>query len=402
LKILFICHRFPYPPKRGGKIRPFNIIKHLSQQGHEVTVVSLARSREEEQEGQGLAPYCVRYLMERMSVGTAAFRMLVLIPSGTPSSMGYFYSPVLARRIRETLANGSFDLVFVHCAFAAQYVANIVGIAKLLDFGDMDSQKWLAYAKFRNRLLATGYWLEGIKLQRQEKMLAREFDLCTCTTQAELETLNDYRTGARTGWFPNGVDSEYFTPTETPYDPNTICFIGRMDYYPNQQAVTFFARCVLPLIREHRPRARFLIIGARPSWAVRKLQRLPGVVVTGSVPDVRPLVWGSALSVAPLTIARGTQNKILESMAMGVPVVASTEASRGVDAAPGKHLLTASSPETYRDAVLNLMEDTSMRARFAEAGRKRVLERHSWVASLKKLDVLIAECIDAHDASRQN
>jgi hypothetical protein len=402
LKILFICHRFPYPPKRGGKIRPFNIIKHLSHHGHEVTVASLARSREEEQEGQGLAPYCARYLMERMSAGAAAFRMLVLIPTGTPSSMGYFYSPALARRIREALENTRFDLVFVHCAFAAQYVVKVRGIPKLLDFGDMDSQKWLAYAKFRKLPLAAGYWLEGRKLQRAEMVLARSFDFCTCTTQAELETLEGYGTGIRSGWFPNGVDSEYFTPTDTPYDPNTICFTGRMGYYPNQQAVTFFSRQVLPLIRERHPQARFLIVGAQPSRAVLRLQRLPGVVVTGSVADVRPLVLESALTVAPLAIARGTQNKILESLAMGVPVVASKEASRGVDAVPGGHLLTASSPETYRDAVLNLMEDTSMRARFAQAGRKRVLERHSWAASLKTLDALIAECIDARAASRRN
>jgi sugar transferase (PEP-CTERM/EpsH1 system associated) len=399
---MFICHRFPYPPKRGGKIRPFNIINHLSQRGHEVTVASLARSHEEEQEGQGLAPYCACYLMERMSAGAAAFRMLLRIPSGTPSSMGYFYSPVLARRIREALENTRFDLVFVHCAFAAQYVAKVQGIPKLLDFGDMDSQKWLTYAKFRQLPLAAGYWLEGRKLQRAEMALARSFDYSTCTTRAELETLEGYCTGARTGWFPNGVDSEYFTPTDTPYDPNTVCFIGRMDYYPNQQAVTFFSRHVLPLIRERQPQARFWIVGAQPSRAVLKLQRAPGVVVTSSVADVRPLVLRSALTVAPLRIARGTQNKILESMAMGVPVVASKEASRGVDAVPGKHLLTATSPETYRDAVLHIMDNTSMRARFAQAGRKRVLERHSWAASLKKLDALIAECIDAHDAARRN
>jgi sugar transferase (PEP-CTERM/EpsH1 system associated) len=314
--------------------------------------------------------------------------------------MAYFYSPRLAHRIREVLANGGIDLVFVHCAFAAQYVAQARDIAKLLDFGDMDSQKWLTYTRFRKFPLAAGYWLEGVKLRRLETRLARSFDYCTCTTQAELEMLDAYNTGARTGWFPNGVDTEFFAPTDTPYDPDTICFIGRMDYYPNQQAVAFFARHVLPLIREHRPHAKFLIVGAQPSRAVLKLQKLAGVTVTGSVADVRPLVLGSALTVAPLAIARGTQNKILESMAMGVPVVASEQASRGVDVVPGDHLLTGSSPQTYRDAVLKVMEDSSLRARLAHASRERVLAHHSWGTSLQKLDSLIAECMAVYTSRR--
>jgi sugar transferase (PEP-CTERM/EpsH1 system associated) len=400
LKILFICHRFPYPPQRGGKIRPFNIIKHLSQQGHELTVASLVRSREEEQEGQGLAPYCARYLMERISQPATAIRMLVRLPTPAPSSMAYFYSPMLAQRIREVFANGGFDLAFVHCAFAAQYVAQAWDVAKLLDFGDMDSQKWLTYARFRQFPLAAGYWLEGVKLRRLETRLARNFDYCTCTTQAELETLDAYNTGARMGWFPNGVDTEFFAPTDTPHDPDRICFVGRMDYYPNQQAVTFFARCVLPLIRERRPRAKFLIVGAQPPRSVLKLQNLAGVTVTGSVADVRPLALGSALTVAPLAIARGTQNKILESMAMGVPVVASEQASRGVDVVPGDHLLTASSPQTYRDAVLKVMEDSSLRACLAHASRERVLAHHSWGTSLQKLDSLIAECMAVYTSRR--
>jgi sugar transferase (PEP-CTERM/EpsH1 system associated) len=401
LKIFFICHRFPYPPKRGGKIRPFNIIKYLSERGHEVTVASLVRSRAEQEEGGGLEQHCARYLMEYISPAAATARMLLRLPTPTPSSMGYFYSPTLMSRIREELIRGRFDLVLVHCAFAAQYVARVRGIPKLLDFGDMDSQKWLAYAKFRRLPEAVGYWLEGRKLQRAEVVLARSFDFCTCTTRAELETLDGYCTGAPTGWFPNGVDNEYFKPTDAPYEADTICFIGRMDYYPNQQGVDFFCRHVLPIVQQRRRGVKFMIIGAQPSSEVMKLQRLPGVVVTGSVEDVRPFVLKSALSVAPLTIARGTQNKILESMAMGVPVVASEEASRGVDAIAGEHLLTATTPDAYAYAVLQIMQDPTWRARLAQAGRERVLACHSWSTSLRKLESLIAECMNVY-ASRRN
>jgi sugar transferase (PEP-CTERM/EpsH1 system associated) len=400
LKILFICHRFPYPPKRGGKIRPFNIIKHLSGQGHDVTVASLVRSNEEAREGEDIQNYCASYIMQRVGSVAATSRMVARLPSSLPSSMGYFYSPRLKARIDAVLGDVSFNLILVHCAFVAQYVDGVHRIPKILDFGDMDSQKWLDYSRTRRFPLSIGYYVEGVKLRRMERIFAKRFDYCTCTTRAELETLESYHAGARTDWFPNGVDSADFHPTEKPYDRDSICFVGRMDYYPNKQAMFFFCAHVLPLLRALRPEIKLLIVGADPSRAVSRLGRLPGVTVTGSVPDVRPFVHQSALTVAPLKIARGTQNKILESMAMGVPVVASDEASRGVDAVPGEHLLTASSPEGYRDAILSLMENPPLRARFSHAGRERVLARHSWWSSLRRLDALIVECMSAHTDRR--
>jgi len=393
MRILYACHRFPYPPKRGGKIRPFNMIRHLHEQGHEVTVASLVRSEAEAREGAGLAEHCTRFLMERVSSPAAAARMITRLPTAAPSSMGYFHSPRLARRVRELARTQSFDLAFAHCSSAAQYVQGLADVPKMLDFGDMDSQKWLIYAHTRRFPVTLGYWLEGTKLQRAEAALARAFDLCTCTTRAELETLTSYGTGVATGWFPNGVDSEYFQPATTPYEPDTICFIGRMDYYPNQEAVLRFCRETLPLLRVHRPGLRFDVVGADPSTAIRKLAELPGVRVTGSVPDVRPYAQRSALSIAPLAIARGTQNKVLESLALGVPVVTSSCAAGGVDAVPGEHLLVADTPTDTRDAVLSLLENPALRDRFARAGRERVLSHHSWAHSLRTFDRLIEQCL---------
>jgi sugar transferase (PEP-CTERM/EpsH1 system associated) len=304
------------------------MIKHLTSQGHDVTVASLVRSNEEAREGEGLGDYCAQYLMERVSNISAMTRTLVCLPSRTPSSMGYFDSPRLKRRISAVLKADRFDLIFVHCSSVAPYVEDVPGIPKMLDFGDMDSQKWLAYSKKRRFPLSVGYKIEGTKLQQAEMALATKFDYCTCTTRAELETLQSYNINVPTGWFPNGVDTEYFYPVEKRYDRNTICFIGRMDYYPNQQGMYFFCNRVMPLIRAEQPEAKLLIVGANPSRAVRRLGNLPGVTVLGSVPDVRPHLVKSALTVVPLKIARGTQNKILESMAMGVPVVASPQSTK--------------------------------------------------------------------------
>jgi hypothetical protein len=149
------------------------------------------------------------------------------------------------------------------------------------------------------------------------------------------------------------------------------------------------------MLRERRPALKLLIVGADPSPAVRQLDRLPGVTVTGSVADVRPYVTGSALTVAPLRIARGTQNKILEAMAMGVPVVASRIAAGGVDAIQGEHLLVAETPDGYRDAILSVLGDAAERARLSAGGRARVLSHHAWPNSMKRLDAIIERCLGA-------
>jgi glycosyltransferase involved in cell wall biosynthesis len=166
-----------------------------------------------------------------------------------------------------------------------------------------------------------------------------------------------------------------------------------MDYYPNQECMTDFCSNVLPLIRARRPETKLLIIGADPSRTVRKLADLPGVTVTGSVPDVRPYLRRSALMAAPLNIARGTQNKILEAMAAGVPVVASRVAAGGVDAVPNEHFLVASTPEEYAQAVLQILDHPAQRRQLSAAGRERMLSHHAWDRSMQRLDGIIDRCL---------
>ena len=391
MKILYVCHRFPYPPTRGGKIRPFNMIRHLSAQ-HEVTVCSLARSPQEAEEAKGIAPFCKRFEVARVDNRLQALRMVSRLPTSVPSSFGFFHSTALARKIDRLLATEAFDLIFVHCSSVAPYVSRHQGTPKILDFGDMDSQKWLDYARFKPFPVSVGYWLEGRKLVAEESRLARRFDLCTATTRAEWQTLDGYRTGTPTDWFPNGVDSEFFAPATEPYDPDTLSFVGRMDYYPNQECMFDFCESTWPRIRELRPAAKLLIVGADPSPAIRKLGELPGVEVTGSVADVRPFVRRSAAMVAPLNIARGTQNKILEAMAMGVPVITSEIAAGGVDAVAGEHFLVARNHAGFAAAALRLMADSGERARLAAAGRARMLSNHCWPRSLQRMDGIIEQC----------
>jgi len=370
------------------------MIRHLTEAGHQVTVCSLARSDAEAKEGKGIAPYCKQFKMGHVVNWVQVVRMVLRLPLSTPSSMGFFYSPELATHINALLAAERWDLIFVHCSSVAQYVAHVRGVPKILDFGDMDSQKWFEYANYKPFPLSLGYRLEGAKMLAAEKRLAKCFDLCTATTRAEWETLNSYGTGVASDWFPNGVDSTFFCPTDEPYDAQTISFIGRMDYYPNQEGMSRFCSQVWPQLKGQRPEMKLLIVGADPSPAMRKLGELPGVTVTGSVPDVRPYVRKSALMVAPLSIARGTQNKILEAMAMGVPVVTSSIAAGGVDAVAGEHFLVADSPDECAQAILRIVDSPAERNRLAVSGRQRMLSHHAWPHSMTRLDGIIDRVIN--------
>jgi sugar transferase (PEP-CTERM/EpsH1 system associated) len=392
MKILYVCHRFPFPPKRGGKIRPFNMIRHLSD-AHEVTVASLARSSAEAKEGEGITSHCAAYHVETVSAPVQWARMIATLPTPATASASYFHSGALAGTIRKLVREQRFDLIFVHCSSVAHYVSHVRDVPKILDYGDMDSQKWLEYARCKPFPLSLGYRYEGLKLLAEEKRLARHFDFCTATTRAEWETFKSYGVDTPSDWFPNGVDSQYFAPADENYDPDTISFVGRMDYYPNQECMFDFCQRTLPLLREVRPGIRLDIVGADPSPAVRRLGELPGVTVTGSVPDVRPYLRRAALAVAPLNIARGTQNKVLEAMASGVPVVTSRAAAGGVDAVDREHFLVCATPAEYRDACLRILGDSAERRRLAQAGRARMLSHHAWPSSMKRLDAIIERTV---------
>jgi hypothetical protein len=394
MRILYLCHRFPYPPNSGAKVRAFNTIRHLSRH-HEVVVATLEVEPGEAARGSDLAAHCARYFYEPLDPLATKLRMALSLLTPDPATMGAFYSPRLKRRVADELAGDGFDLVMFHSSSVVQYVDPDIDVPLFIDFVDMDSQKWLAYARHRGFPLNVGYRLEGTKLARAEVRMARRAALSTCATAAETESLQALGAGTPADWFPNGVDLDFFRPSTEPYEDDRLCFIGRMDYYPNAECMVDFCAHVLPLIRQRRPAVRLSIVGAEPTAAVRRLAELPGVDVTGTVDDVRPHVWRSAVTVAPLNIARGTQNKILESMAMGVPVVCSALAARGVDAVVGEHLLAAAGPSGYADAIVGLLEDAAARNRVAAAGRRRVETHHSWDVAMARLDGLIGRCFDA-------
>jgi sugar transferase (PEP-CTERM/EpsH1 system associated) len=390
MRILFLCHRLPYPPKRGGKIRPFNMIRHLARR-HEVTVATLARSAAELEEGRPLERFCQELHVARIApaAGWARFGLYGLSPA--PATFGYFYSPALDRTIAGLLDSRGFDVILVHCSSMGPYVARYPAYRKVMDFGDADSEKWLEYARRAPFPLSLAFRLEGRKVRRWERWLGEEFDACSVISPRERDALAGY-VRKPVHVIPNGVDLEYFRPQRPPgqgHHPRRLVFTGNMSYKPNVDAVRHLAAEILPRVRQRLPDVELYIVGMDPAPAVRRLADGRRIVVTGRVDDVRPYLESAAAAVAPLRLARGLQNKVLEAMAMRVPVVASPAAFQGIQAVADRDLLVAADPEAFSRAVLSLLRDPATRERYAAAGRACVEANHNWDRLLARLEQLL-------------
>lgn len=391
MRVLFLAHRFPYPPTFGSKVRAFNVIRHLARE-HEVTVLSLARSDEEAREAAGIAPFCHRHRVLRVNNLVQAAKIAATLPTPISASEAFFHSAALQREVQRELDGRGHDFIFAHCSAVGRYVEP-ADLPKLMDFCDVDSRKWQDYVDFKPWPLSLGYRWEASRMAAVERRTAGRFDRVTVATPGEVDALAEIGVVDRVDWFPNGVDADFFQPSGEPCDAELISFVGRMDYFPNVQCMVEFCARVWPALRRARPSLRLQIVGAAPTPAVLALGRIDGVSVTGAVPDVRPYVQRSALTIAPLKIARGTQNKILESMAMQVPVVASRVAARGVDAVIGEHLLAADAPQELTDTILGVLDAPAERARLAQAGRARVISHHAWPSAMRRLDGIIDACV---------
>ncbi len=390
MRILFLCHRLPYPPQRGGKIRPFNMIRHLGR-SHEVTVATLVRTADELVEGRELSRYCHDLHVARISpaAGWARFGLHTL--TRYPATFGYFYSPMLARTVRRLLATKDFNAVLVHCSSMGPYVADHRGCRKVMDFGDADSEKWFEYAKTGRFPLSLGFRLEGRKVMQYERWLGAQFDACSVNATRERDVLSRH-VYTPIYVLPNGVDLDYFRSRRSPgqgHAPRRLVFTGNMSYKPNVDAARYLVGDIVPRVRREVPDVELYIVGMDPTPAVRRLADGDRVVVTGRVDDVRPYFEAAAVALAPLRVARGLQNKVLEAMAMRVPVVASPAACQGINAAADQDLLVGADPEAFSQAVLTLLRDPAARERYAAAGRTCVEQNHSWDSLLSRLDDLL-------------
>lgn len=398
MNILFLCHRIPFPPNKGDKIRSFHEIKHLARE-HSLYLAFLVDDEGDLKHVAGLKDYCIDYRYDVINPQWQKIKSLPYLMTRTPLSVPYFYSARLQEQIDRLLDDVAFDAIVCFSSPMAEYVfrsrhydGSRCGNARLvMDFVDVDSDKWRMYAGFSRFPHGAVYRREWQRLEEYEKRVGEAFDWSVFVSDKEVELFRTYCPGARTMSIPNGVDTDYFGNIDASgATGKTVLFMGAMDYYPNEDAVAHFADDIWPLVRKELPDARFVIAGSKPGPRVTALAgRGENIDVTGFVPDMRPYLAEAGVFIAPFRIARGIQNKVLEAMAAGVPVVARPEAVQGVTGHNGS-IRVESEPASFARAVVECLRDGEARNTMIAEARRFVASHHDWGRNLRLLDGVLA------------
>jgi polysaccharide biosynthesis protein PslH len=392
--LLYLVHRIPYPPNKGDKVRSFNLLRQLAL-NHRVHLGCFVDRPEDMQYVARLKEWCVDLHAVRLQPQRARIASLYGLVSGEALSLPYYRSAALHRWVEATVASNGISDAVVFSGPMAQYL-DVPGLRRrVVDFCDVDSAKWTQYATGRRWPMSWLYRREGERLLAFERLAARRSDASVFVTESEAALFRRAAPEVADAVvaIQNGVDADYFSPAAAHDDPYpdggpVILFTGAMDYWPNVDAVCWFAQEVLPRILERHPDARFYIAGMNPAPEVRALAG-GHVFVTGMVADIRPWLAHADVVVAPLRVARGIQNKVLEAMAMGKAVVASTTCAAGLSAVSGRDLVTADGAEAFVHAVDALIADAPLRERTGALARECVLARYSWSAHFRHFDILL-------------
>jgi sugar transferase (PEP-CTERM/EpsH1 system associated) len=386
MELMFLAHRAPFPPDRGDKIRSYHVLRHLAASAR-VHLIAFA-----EDPADRIVPDDLRAQLASATIvprtkprGLAAVQALA---SGKPVSLTSFADPMMAQAVRRALAAEPIDSIYCFSGQMAQYLPADAS-RTIMDFVDVDSAKFVGFAHRGPLALRWLMRREARLLAAFERSIAARVRASLFVSDAEAQLFRDGAAHGEIRVVENGIDASVFDPAHvTPVDQAgpLIVFTGQMDYAPNIDAVTWFARAVLPSIRASVPGARFAIVGRAPTAAVKALAG-DAVIVTGAVPDVRGWLAAASVCVAPLQIARGIQNKVLEAMAMARPVIASREAAEGID--HGGLIRIADGAEAFANAVVALIQDPAAADALGAAARAQALARYDWHARLAPLNGLL-------------
>jgi len=387
--ILFLAHRIPYPPDRGDKIRGFHILRHLARRKR-VHLIAFADDPRDLKRKGGLDKIVAskQIFWRGKPRWWAAIQALV---RRQPVSIAAFEHLGVAEAVEAALARRAIDLIYVFSSQMAQYLPARHRARVIMDFVDMDSAKFAAYAKGGWGPSAMMMRREAGLLFQTERQIAARADASLFVSAAEAALFRERARAERVHVVENGIDTGFFDPAaefkRVEATGRLIVFTGQMDYRPNIEAVTWFAESVFPHLRLSHPDLRFAIVGRAPSEAVLALDKLPGVLVTGEVPDVRGWLAAASVAIAPLKLARGVQNKVLEAMAMARPVLVSSAAAEGID--HGDTIRVADSVADMSATIGAFLDAPEDAAALGQAARARVIERYGWDARLAALDALL-------------
>jgi len=392
MELLFLVHRLPVPPTKGERIRAFHQLRHLAQR-HTVDLACFTDDPDGARHLGDLSNLCREVHTEPLTRGRRLARTARALATGEAISLATFYSPTFAARTRAWQQERPYGAVIAFSGAMAPYLVAHPGRRLIMDLVDVDSAKWEQYAAEAHGPHRWLFAREARLVAAAERAIAAQVDCITLVSEPEAGLFRS-RGSSRCPVVSvaNGVDDRFLDTSWRPpaIKEPTLCFMGAMDYRPNVDAVVWFAREVLPRVRHAFPTVTLRVLGSRAASPLRRLARRGLVSLAGHVPDVLPELMAAHLFVAPLRIARGVQNKVLQALALGMPVVATPQALEGIDARPGYHLAVAAEAEPFARAVITYLRDPAKAWSAGAAARRHMARRYRWEQTLAPLDALVA------------
>lgn len=401
MRILFLASTLPYPPVDGWRIRTQHLLQALASE-HDVTLLAFQPPRDSSDAAAGLRRLCDRVEIVGRSPRYSVRNLVLGLIGRLPFSVLNYRVPAMHAKLAEIITSSRPDIIQVEDIHMAQYVLPLHGFPLVLDMHNIESLLLLRYADRQHDPLRKIYArLTAAKLDRYERAAAPAFTRILTCSDLDARYATDRLGYSRAAVVPNGVDRDHFAPQPGREQPDTLVFVGRMDYVANHDAMVFFCRSVLPRVWRSVPKTRLYIVGHEPSRAIQRLSRDPRIVVTGSVPDVAEFVARATVFVAPLRYGSGTRLKILEAMAMAKAVVATPLGCEGIDARPGEEIVVAESPKDQARALVELLRDRVRREEIGQRGRELVLRKYTWAQIGSRLLELYRELGEARVTARE-
>lgn len=387
MNILFICHKVPYPPDKGEKIRAFHIIKHLSRR-HRIFLYCLSGNKDDLKYKDELKKYCFSVNIYPVRIFFSLLRSAAYLFTKHPLTLAYFFSFRMKEDIRKILDNEPIGAIIAYCSSSAQYAVDAKAKLKIIDFVDIDSDKWDNFAKISRFPLSLIYKLESGRLRKWEKRLSEIYDASIVTTEKEKEKLEiiDPAGKDKISVVPNGVDLD--SKAQGGHSRSSfIIFTGQMDYLPNVDAVIYFYQKILSLIKKEIPDIQFYIVGRNPVRSIRILCK--EAIITGEVEELGGYLARASVYVAPFRISFGISNKVLQAMASGLPVVATSKVLEGIKACPGKNILIGDTPQEFARKTIGLLQDAAMYDYISGNARDFIKDSHDWGKNLEVIDSIL-------------
>lgn len=398
--VLMLTPYVPYPPTSGGRSRTYNLIQHLSEH-YAITLVCFGRPEETTFDLTPLEQWCDLIVVPRAPSPSTSHAAILSLTSLKPITMRLYHTPAMEDTVRRVLAERSIDLIHVESFYMLANLPADPDAPVLLSEPAIEYVAWGRHARVAQPWYTRpGVALEALKMRLWEPRAWSEATVVGTMSDIDAAAIRRATPGVPTVPAPNGVDVRYFQPAESgAREPQTAIYLGDYKYFPNADAVQYFAQEILPRVRHVRPDFQFIAIGKDPTPDMQALHDDPasGVQVTGIVDDTRPYLQRATMFVCPLRSGSGTRFKLMEALACGCPVISTTIGAEGLDAVEGEHMLLRDTPQAFADAIVALLDDPSRAEAIGRAGREWVVGNHAWTRSAELLRAAYEKLIGHED-----